>query len=787
MARVPYEPFSTAEPTTQGTSYEAIPTNPAAFGAGVAEATERLGAGVGQDADQLQQAALRMQDLNNQADAQNALGHYVQQAGALDAQYRSLSGKSAADAYPAFLKSVGDLREQVAGTLKSPAAQVAFSQSARYLETHLTLGASQYAAAQQQQWWKQSKVANIDTMTNLAVQNAANPALVTTAENSVSHSISALGTLNNWDDATTTAQTTAAVGRFYQSVIAAKMGTPPDQGGGPQAALAMFNAVRGKLDAESIVKIQGMLHPVLKDQEGDAIVGQALTGTAGTTGTAGGAPNTDIHQAIVQKASAIGIPPDVPLTIAAAESSLGTAPDKKGNPHTGVFQMGPDEWRSVGGTDADRGNPTAQAERGTAFVARDITTASNALGRPAQGWEAYVVHVQGATGGADLLTAPKDQNVIDALLPATGSRAAAIAQVTDNGGTPDMTVGKFLGTYQDRYAKAASTVGNGGTSTAPGWQMPDWSKAEERVLQLTQGDDEARNIALSKLGQTKNRIEMATATERANLEKTQGDLTNAALAGLPIDVPTDRIRAVFPPDEADRRITDLGIAQGAGQVLAGIKWGSPQDVQRVLTDLTTGVGTVSDKLRAQLAGTKGLGTVTTPAGPEQPASVTETPEAFGMRTRIAALALQQIQARAKALMADAGGYVATEPTVAAAAKTMDPQKPDTFENFARTSLAVQDHLGVPAVAQHVLTMPQAQDEAGKLTAPGVDMKMQMEGLAKQWGAAWPHVFGDLVTLGKLPGAYQSVAVLDDPKDAALLARAINETSKGGRDWTDILG
>jgi hypothetical protein len=49
------------------------------------------------------------------------------------------------------------------------------------------------------------------------------------------------------------------------------------------------------------------------------------------------------------------------------------------------------------------------------------------------------------------------------------------------------------------------------------------------------------------------------------------------------------------------------------------------------------------------------------------------------------------------------------------------------------------------------------------------------------------VFGDLVTLGKLPVAYQSVGVLDDPKDAALLARAINETSKGGRDWNDILG
>lgn len=90
--------------------------------------------------------------------------------------------------------------------------------------------------------------------------------------------------------------------------------------------------------------------------------------------------------------------------------------------------------------------------------------------------------------------------------------------------------------------------------------------------------------------------------------------------------------------------------------------------------------------------------------------------------------------------------------------------------------------------QHVLTKAGAENTAAQLTAPGADVKTLMDGLKREWGdEAWGHVFADLVTLGKLPAAYQSVAVLDDPKDAALLARSINETSKGGKDWSDILG
>jgi len=142
---------------------------------------------------------------------------------------------------------------------------------------------------------------------------------------------------------------------------------------------------------------------------------------------------------------------------------------------------------------------------------------------------------------------------------------------------------------------------------------------------------------------------------------------------------------------------------------------------------------------------------------------------------------------------DAAGYVGSEPGVAAASAAIgaagnDPAKlAAAWQGYVTASLTAQEHLGVPGSLQHVLPLAQAQMLADKLMAPDVDVKQQMVGLAQQYGTAWPHVFADLVTLGKLPGGYLSVGALEDPRDAALLSRGLNEQSKSGREWNDILG
>lgn len=347
-----------------------------------------------------------------------------------------------------------------------------------------------------------------------------------------------------------------------------------------------------------------------------------------------------------------------------------------------------------------------------------------------------------------------------------------------------------------QYVNGVLTRLNGAPQAQPATpgQMPDREAIVRNAIQTFGGNEKVLEKVLGKVARQFSIVDAATAADRRTLTESMPDMERALLAGVDVPIPEDKIRAVFQPQEADHHITQLQVAKSAGQIMSAIQYGSPQDVQGALADLTGGMGTLSAMLRAK---TNKPGQAATIAVPDSAASgtpVMETPEQFGMRTRIAEAARRAIQARAESLVgpnADPAQYVAAEPSVASARAAVmaapEADKPAAIRAMATTMLGVQDHLGVPSSVQRVLTAGQAQALTQQITAPDADAKTLLDGLQKQWGDLWPHVFGDLVALGKLPSAYQSVAVLDDPRDAAMLARAINETSRGGRDWNDILG
>lgn len=172
---------------------------------------------------------------------------------------------------------------------------------------------------------------------------------------------------------------------------------------------------------------------------------------------------------ITGQANAQGVDPRVALATASIESSMGTRPDTPGNDHTGVFQMGTPEWAARGGTAGNRGDVYKQVELGVGNLAVAQRQVTQATGKPAEGWQTYMVHQQGSGGGPALLTADPKVNVVDALTPAYGGDAVkARAAIVSNGGTPNMTVGAFLGTWQDRYAAADKAAGGSKVqSTAP--------------------------------------------------------------------------------------------------------------------------------------------------------------------------------------------------------------------------------------------------------------------------------------------------------------------------------
>ena len=458
---------------------------------------------------------------------------------------------------------------------------------------------------------------------------------------------------------------------------------------------------------------------------------------------------------ITNEAQNQGVDPVHALTVAKLESDIGAAPDAAANKHTGLFQMGPDEWTAAGGKPEEHADLMAQARIGVAGLKDRQAVANKAINGNAEGWQTYLVHQQGDAGGPALLKADAGTNVIDALAPAYGGdRAKATQAIVDNAGTADMTAGQFRDLWRGRYAKAQAEVTQGGDP-----HSLDQQTAEVRAATAGQ-PFEVRQRALSLVTQNFHERNSETAALRGELDGTIKNLVDGYHQGLTdTPIPETQIRSAYrdDPARADELVTKLKVAQGAGLIFKGLRSASPEEESEALAKLA-----VPGTLEGTKAGVGG----TAPA---------ETPELVQQQTRETAQALELLKAKHEALVKDPAGYVASLPEMQTRLKAVDPTKPDTLAAYATASLATQARLGVPDYAQHVLGKAQADATVQKLltTDPAKgDMGSVLDGLKQQYGETWPRVFGDLQTLGKLPGEWQTLGIMPDATARAQFQRAL---------------
>jgi hypothetical protein len=141
-----------------------------------------------------------------------------------------------------------------------------------------------------------------------------------------------------------------------------------------------------------------------------------------------------------------------------------------------------------------------------------------------------------------------------------------------------------------------------------------------------------------------------------------------------------------------------------------------------------------------------------------------------------------VQKRNEQLKADPANYVAlnqpriAELQTAANAKGASSQ---AWSDYAIASLAEQARIGLRPEDQHVLTTHEAQTLKENIAANPENAPATIAGLQRQTGQAWPQVWSDLVTKGKLPTGYQVVGQLADydPGSASILARAEGANAK----------
>jgi hypothetical protein len=501
MARVPADFLQTVEPTAQPPSdYQNIRATPADFGAQVGEAAKGAGQAAVGAADKGLDVAIMRQQRYNAFAVNDAYSGFQTAAtnitnGDPNAQdeagkrgYLGSAGIDAMNGRTAAEQKIDELRKETLAGLKNDAQRLEFDQQSRRYQTYMYERIGSHYDQQMKVWGANSEAGQLESTIRSASANwnddvhfnaslhDAREAAIRESQNLNGNALTPQMFQAAWDKADSKMITGRAMAwgatdpagalKWIQTGQIAGLRNPDGTPGKPVSVasrldptelLALTTHFKGKEDEASVAAAAGEIGARY------ATPGVAPSGAVTPSPMATGA----IADNIRQEAAARGMPADIPLTMAMAESRMG-GPDDPGNPHKGVFQMGDEEWRSVGGTDADRADRVAQVKRGMAFVQRDMNIASNALGRPAEGWEVWTTHVMGEGAGPALLLAPAETNAVDAIAATVpGGRAQALVNVISNGGTPEMTAGEYRQHFQNAYAAAAKAAGAAPSGPAP--------------------------------------------------------------------------------------------------------------------------------------------------------------------------------------------------------------------------------------------------------------------------------------------------------------------------------
>ena len=152
MPQVPFAGVQQVGPTDAPTPRYQADARPESFGVNVANAVQGLGKTVEGAGNEMFARGIAMQDLYNHSEAQQADADYMQKAGELHANYSSLQGKDAVDAYPKYISDLQDARKNIRDGLSNQmSAKLYDSQSLSTMGRTIFNGAG-HAATQNKQY-----------------------------------------------------------------------------------------------------------------------------------------------------------------------------------------------------------------------------------------------------------------------------------------------------------------------------------------------------------------------------------------------------------------------------------------------------------------------------------------------------------------------------------------------------------------------------------------------------------------------------------------------------------
>lgn len=471
MAQVRVQDAPTVAPsTTTPFDYDNNRATPQDFGGAVGAAEQRTGGQLEQAGGDLAQAALVRQERFNQVVTTNAYNQYLDAATNLtygdpknptQKGFYQTAGQDAMQAFDPTRQALEDARQKILGTLQNPAQKLEFEQASKRVQAFTVESMGRHYDQQSKVWGANTNAATADIQAKLVGAQWNDPVAFTNGVHDIRTAYVRESQSLNGDTLTPDLQSAALLKADSKAITSRALEWGNTDPSGAMQWLengTMPNEDPSKPDVPVKSRLDPLQYQAMKQhfqsKSNTAVASHAVDAAMGTP------LSGPVPQMIVQQAQTAGVQPIVALTWAARESNLGAAADDPGNSHTGVYQMGPNEFAAAGGKPEERGDVAAQVRVGVSSIPRTMAVASAALGREATPFEGYLTHQQGASGGPTLLKADPNANVVDALAPAYGgNRAQAIAAVVGNSGTTNMTAGQFVGIQRVKYQDAEASVG----------------------------------------------------------------------------------------------------------------------------------------------------------------------------------------------------------------------------------------------------------------------------------------------------------------------------------------
>jgi hypothetical protein len=564
---------SAGVPGMVATPYERVSANPAAFGAlqgdAMQTAADRMGAAGQRLAGTMEHAgntlfadALQQQQFNNETRVNDIYSKdFSPQVRDVLSDFYSKQGADALRALPDASAKLTDLRAATRESLTNPAEQRMFDAiSRRRLEMEQD-GMARHAGQQNLVYQKETFHATLKNNVEDAAFYANDDRRFAGLISDGAHTIIQNGQATGQSEETINQQ----VKDYRSNAWAARITRIGIDN--PSLAMKLLQDNGGEIDGLTTTKLEEHLHPKAVHQAAGALVDVEMGG--GAVEARGKTPQEKeraqaIHDGLVKRGM------DDATAWGFAANGLH---ESEGNPNEPAGDMGKShglfQWRD------DRVQRFKDTHGGKSPEQTGLDTqldyVMSELGGPeANAWAG----IQQVKGGA-------------------GSKAAAISQLYLR--PKDVEAEK-----QRRAATAGILTGNQTAAVPATGTFPDEAAAAQRIIDRTQDNPELQNAALSELKKRVSVLNLKTATERQDLQHSMGDAMAALEAGQDdITIPTERIKAVFPPAIATDMLAKLETAKLVGQTFKGLQWASPEEIAAGREDLAGGKGPLSAMLRVR--------------------------------------------------------------------------------------------------------------------------------------------------------------------------------------------